>query len=126
MQHYFNQWKFAHPYPEDFRNSVIQYSGVDLNWFFDQWLETTKKIDYKIGRIKHGKNKGEYFIKFKRKGDMQMPIDFAVIDKNDSAYLYHIPNTWFEKPVKTNVLPRWIGWGKVKPTYVAKVQLTVN
>jgi aminopeptidase N len=112
MQHYFNQWKFAHPYPEDFRNSVIQYSGVDLNWFFDQWLETTKKIDYKIGRIKHGKNKGEYLIKFKRKGDMQMPIDFAVIDKNDSAYLYHIPNTWFEKPVKTNVLPRWIGWEK--------------
>ena len=123
MQHYFNQWKFAHPYPEDFRNSVIQYSGVDLNWFFDQWLETTKKIDYKIGRIKRGKNKGEYLIKFKRKGDMQMPIDFAVIDKNDSAYLYHIPNTWFEKPVKTNVLPRWIGWGKVKPTYVAKVKL---
>jgi hypothetical protein len=123
MQHYFNQWKFAHPYPEDFRNSVIQYSGVDLNWFFDQWLETTKKIDYKIGRVKRGKHKGEYLIKFKRKGDMQMPIDFAVIDKNDSAYLYHIPNTWFEKPVKTNVLPRWIGWGKVKPTYVAKVQL---
>ena len=52
-----------------------------------------------------------------------MPIDFAVIDKNDSAYMYHIPNTWFEKPVKSNVLPRWIGWGKVKPTYVAKVQL---
>ena len=124
MQHYFNQWKFAHPYPEDFRNSVIQYSGVDLNWFFDQWLETTKKIDYKIGRIKKGSKKGEYHITFKRKGDMQMPIDFAVIDKNDSAYLYHIPNTWFEKPVKSNVLPRWIGWGKVKPTYVATVQLS--
>ena len=124
MQHYFNQWKFAHPYPEDFRNSIIQYSGVDLNWFFDQWLETTKKIDYKIGRVKRGKQKGEYLIKFKRKGDMQMPIDFAVIDKNDSAYMYHIPNTWFEKPVKSIVLPRWIGWGKVKPTYVAKVQLS--
>ena len=77
----------------------------------------------KIGRIKKGKNKGEYLIKFKRKGDMQMPIDFAVIDRNDSAYMYHIPNTWFEKPVKANVLPRWIGWGKVKPTYVAKVQI---
>jgi hypothetical protein len=124
MQHYFNQWKFAHPYPEDFRNSIIQYSGIDLNWFFDQWIETTKTIDYKIGRVKRGRQKGEYLIKFKRKGEMQMPIDFAVIDKNDSAYLYHIPNTWFEKPVKTNVLPRWIGWGKVKPTYVAKVQLS--
>ena len=123
MQHYFNQWKFAHPYPEDFRNSIIQYSGIDLNWFFDQWLETTKKIDYKIGRIKKGKQKGEYLITFKRKGDMQMPIDFAVIDRNDSAYHYYIPNTWFEKPVRANVLPRWIGWGKVKPTYTAKVQL---
>ncbi|MCD6017781.1 MAG: hypothetical protein K0S53_902 [Bacteroidetes bacterium] len=124
MQHYFYQWKFAHPYPEDFRNSIIQYSGVDLNWFFDQWLETTKKIDYKIGRVKRGKQKGEYFIKFKRKGDMQMPIDFTVLDKNDSAYHYYIPNTWFEKPVKSNVLPRWIGWGKVKPTYIAKVQIS--
>lgn len=123
MQHYFYQWKFAHPYPEDFRNSIIQYSGIDLNWFFDQWLETTKKIDYKIGRIKKGKQKGEYLITFKRKGEMQMPIDFAVIDKNDSAYHYYIPNTWFEKPVRANVLPRWIGWGKVKPTYTAKVQL---
>ena len=124
MQNYFEQWKFCHPYPEDFRNSVIQYSNVDLNWFFDQWLETSKKIDYKVGRVKKGKEKNEYLITFKRKGDMQMPIDFTVLDKNDSAYHYYIPNTWFEKPVKSNVLPRWIGWGKVKPTYVAKVQLT--
>lgn len=123
MQHYFNQWKFCHPYPEDFRNSIIQYTNIDLNWFFDQWLETTKTIDYKIGRVKKGKAKNEYKITFKRKGSMQMPIDFTVLDKNDSAYHYSIPNTWFEKPVRSNVLPRWIGWGKVKPTYEATVQL---
>ena len=23
-----------------------------LNWFFDQWLETSKSIDYKLGKIK--------------------------------------------------------------------------
>lgn len=124
MQHYFNQWKFCHPYPEDFRNSLIQYTGIDLNWFFDQWLETTKTIDYKVGRVKKGKNKFEYQITLKRKGSMQMPIDFTVLDKNDSAYHYYVPNTWFEKPVRTNILPRWIGWGKVKPTYTATVQLT--
>jgi len=123
MQHYFNQWKFCHPYPEDFRNSIIQYTGVDLNWFFDQWLETSKTIDYKIGRIKN-KGKGNYEITFKRKGSMQMPIDFVVIDKNDSARHYYIPNTWFEKPTKANTLPRWIGWGpKLKTTYTASVQI---
>ncbi|MDP3558023.1 MAG: M1 family metallopeptidase [Bacteroidota bacterium] len=123
MQHYFKQWKFCHPYPEDFRNSVIGFTGVDLNWFFDQWLETTKTVDYKIGRIKHKKN-DVYEITFKRKGSMQMPIDFVVIDKNDSARHYYIPNTWFEKPTGANTLPRWIGWGpNLKPTYTATLNI---
>ncbi|MCC6371114.1 MAG: M1 family metallopeptidase [Bacteroidia bacterium] len=123
MQHYFEQWKFCHPYPEDFRNSIIQFSGVDLNWFFDQWLETTKTIDYKIGRVKKHKN-NVYEITFKRKGSMQMPIDFVVIDKNDSARHYYIPNTWFEKPTGATALPRWIGWGpKLKTTYTATVSI---
>ncbi|MGE0569304.1 MAG: M1 family aminopeptidase, partial [Bacteroidia bacterium] len=123
IQFYFYQWKYCHPYPEDFRNSITQFTGLDLNWFFDQWLETTKTIDYKIGRIKK-KGKGNYEITFKRKGEMQMPIDFAVVDGNDSAIHYYIPNTWFEKPTRANTLPRWIGWGpKIKPTYVAKINV---
>ncbi|MGZ3883704.1 MAG: M1 family metallopeptidase [Bacteroidia bacterium] len=123
MQHYFKQWKFCHPYPEDFRNSIIQYTGVDLNWFFDEWLETSKKIDYKIGRVKY-KKKGVYEITFKRKGSMQMPLDFVVIDKNDSAMHYYIPNTWFEKPTRATTLPRWIGWGpKLKPTYTTTISV---
>ncbi len=125
MQHYFEQWKFCHPYPEDFRNSIIQYTGVDLNWFFDQWLETSKTIDYKISRVKHKKN-NVYEITFKRKGSMQMPIDFAVVDKNDSARLYYIPNTWFIKPSTATTLPRWIGWGpKLKTTYTATLNIGV-
>ncbi len=123
MQHYFKQWKFCHPYPEDFRNSIIQFSGVDLNWFFDQWLETSKTIDYKIGRVKRKKN-DVYEVTFKRKGSMQMPIDFVVIDKNDSARHYYIPNTWFEKPTGATTLPRWIGWGpKLKTTYTATLNI---
>ena len=123
MQQYFRQWKFCHPYPEDFRNAIVQYSGVDLNWFFDQWLETSKTIDYKVGRIKRKKN-NVYEITFKRKGSMQMPIDFAVIDRNDSARHYYIPNTWFEKPSTATTLPRWIGWGpKLKTSYTATLSL---
>ncbi|WP_317896906.1 M1 family metallopeptidase [Aurantibacillus circumpalustris] len=123
MQHYFDQWKFAHPYPEDFRNSIIMYAGIDLNWFFDEWLETSKTIDYKVGRIKR-KKKGVYEITFKRKGSMQMPIDFAVIDANDSARHFYIPNTWFERPTRATTLPRWIGWGpKLKTTYTATLDI---
>jgi hypothetical protein len=120
MKHYFDQWKFAHPYMEDFRNSVIQYTHVDLNWFFDEWIETTKTIDYAIESVKEGDKEGEYKITFKRKG-MQMPIDFAVVAGNDSVYHYHIPNTWFVKKTNATVLPKWIGWDKVQPEYTATV-----
>ena len=120
MQHYFNQWKFAHPYIEDFRNSFIQHTKVDLNWFFDQWIETSKTIDYAVKSVKSGERDGEYKITFKRKG-MQMPIDFAIVAKNDTVYNFHIPNNWFVKKTKASVLPRWIGWDNVKPEYTATV-----
>lgn len=123
MQHYVEQWKFAHPYVEDFRNSIIQYTRVDLNWFFDQWLETSKTIDYSVESVKKGKGKDEYIITFGRDGRMQMPIDFTVYTADSGAYEFHIPNTWFVKQTKATVLPRWIGWDNVKKTYEATVKI---
>ena len=52
MKNYFATWKIAHPYFNDFRTSIINHTKVDLNWFFDQWLETSKTIDYKIVGVK--------------------------------------------------------------------------
>jgi hypothetical protein len=148
MQHYFDQWKMAHPYYEDFRASIINYTHADLNWFFDQWLETTKYTDYSvkdISKIRHNelnalhsrtmngedvylKNLTEntqsdlYRIRFKRKGSMQMPLDFTVHTK-DSSYRFLIPNTYFAKETKATVLPMWKGWGILEPEYSAFVAL---
>lgn len=121
MKHYFDQWKICHPYMEDFRNSIISYTKVDLNWFFDEWFETSKTIDYKIASIKKTKEKDTYKVKFKRIGRMQMPIDFTVISKDSSKHDFYIPNNWFEKSTKATILPRWIGWDKLKPTYTATI-----
>jgi len=121
LQHYFDQWRFAHPYFEDFRNSVIQYTHQDLNWFFDEWLETTKTIDYGIKNI-HRIGKDSFAINFYRKGQMQMPIDFTVTDKNGKQRDFYIPNTWFEKKTEATVLPKWYGWGKLHDTYTAHIE----
>lgn len=123
MKHYFDQWKIAHPYIEDFRNSIIQYTKVDLNWFFDQWFETKKSIDYSVKHARFGEEKNQYKITFERKGEMQMPIDFVVIGENDSTYSFHIPNTWFVKQTEATVLPKWTGWGKLNESYEAIVTL---
>jgi len=122
MKHYFNTWKIAHPYWEDYKNSIIQYTKVDLNWFFDQWFETSKTIDYKVGKVRRVKGEQDaYTINFIRKGEMQMPVDFMVVGKDGQRHHFHIPNNWFEKETSAKVLPRWIGWGKLQPEYKAKV-----
>lgn len=121
MKNYFNTWKMAHPYIEDFRNSIIQFTKADLNWFFDQWFETKKTIDYAVKRANYGDEKNEFIITFERKGEMQMPIDFTVITKNDSIMHFHIPNTWFVKNTDATVLPKWTGWDAINKTYQAKV-----
>jgi hypothetical protein len=123
MKHYVEKWKFAHPYFEDFRQSIIEYTHVDLNWFFDQWLETTKNIDYTIKKIKHT-NAENYNITLERKGSMQMPIDFTVVANDGKKYDYHIPNTnVFTKYTTATVLPKWYGWHKLNPEYKATVTI---
>lgn len=122
MRQYFNQWKFAHPYFEDFKTSVIRFTKVDLNWFFDQWFTTTKTIDYKVTGIRKIKRTDSVEIKFKRNGKMQMPIDFTVNFRNGTQKSFHIPNTWFTKQTDAAILPKWYGWSKINPDYIARIQ----
>ena len=116
MKHYFATWKIAHPYNEDFRNSIIQYTKVDLNWFFDQWLETTKRIDYSV-------KAKDNVVTFNRKSGMQMPIDFRVIAKNGDTHDYHIPNNWFIKKTDATVLAKWHGWDLLHPEYSTTIDV---
>jgi len=52
MQDYYRQFSFKHPYPDDVRRVFTAQSGKNMDWFFDELLQTTKKIDYKIHKIK--------------------------------------------------------------------------
>ena len=122
MQHYFQKWKIAHPYFEDFRESIIEYTKVDLNWFFDQWLETSKTIDYSIDNVKNT-TEDNFEITFERKGEMQMPIDFSVYANDGKEYKYHIPNHWFIKKTDATVLKKWHAWGKLYPKYTVNVNI---
>ena len=123
MRHYFNQWMFCHPYPEDFRNSIIRFTHTDLNWFFDQWMETDKRTDYAIRSVRKGNDKDDFVISFRRKERMQMPVDFTVFSNDGIAYNYHIPNRNFIKQTSATVLPKWFGWDKLNPVYDAAVHI---
>ncbi len=123
MQNYVSQWRMCHPYPEDMRQSFIDHTKVDLNWFFDQWLETDKRVDYAIKRVSgRNKNAGQTII-VQRKGSLHMPLDIRVTAKNGEIHDLYIPNTWFEKNTTAKVLPRWIGDGDLQRKYTVRVDI---
>lgn len=122
MQNYFSTWKIAHPYLNDFRNSIIRFTKVDLNWFFDQWLDTNKDLDYAIGNVKKLSN-DTFAITVIRKGEMEMPIDLTIDSKFGMRYEYHIPNNWFIKETKATILPKWIGYGNLNKEYTFQAHI---
>ncbi|MBL4651900.1 MAG: M1 family metallopeptidase [Flavobacteriales bacterium] len=89
MQQYFDTWKFKHPQPEDLRKIIEDVSGKNLSWFFDDLLNTTKKLDYKIVSAKQ--EESTYKVKIKNTGDIVGPYSICGI-KDDSVTV----TKWFE------------------------------
>jgi len=68
MHGYYRLWKNKHPAPEDLRDAFECHTNKDLSWFFDDFLGTTKRLDYKIVRAETGK------ILVRNKGELNGPI----------------------------------------------------
>ncbi len=73
MQRYFDEWHFKHPQPADFRKVMEQSTGKDLSWFFDDLINSTKKLDYKIASCDE-KSDGTWDIEVKNKGEIKGPV----------------------------------------------------
>lgn len=63
MHDYYDNWHFHHPYPEDFRKCMQNYTSKSLDWFFDEILKTEKKIDFKIIKAKTNGNNTDVTIR---------------------------------------------------------------
>jgi hypothetical protein len=50
MHEYYGKWKNRHPQPEDLRMIFESNTDKDLSWFFDDFLGTTRRLDYKMVR----------------------------------------------------------------------------
>ena len=89
MKKYFKDWSFKHPGPTDFKRVMERTSGIELDWYFDYFVNTTHTIDYSIKSVATEKN--ESTITLEKIGVMPMPQDLMVTFKDGSSTLYHIP-----------------------------------
>lgn len=118
---FYQTWKFKHPEPNDFVKVFEDVSSMDLTWFQNYWLNTTKKIDFSIDSVE--KTKEGITITFGNKG-IPMPLEFEIKLKDGKSVYYYIPldltnnsKTNFNKPTQT--LSKWSCASK-KYTFVLK------
>ncbi len=88
MLDYYWKWRFRHPEPADFFRVMEKASGIELDWFNEYWVNSTKQIDYAIDTLIDSENKSE--LRIVRLGQFPMPIDVLVKTKTKEVR-YHIP-----------------------------------
>lgn len=89
MKKYFDLWKFKHPKPSDFKKIMEMESGLELDWYFEQFTQTTNTIDYAIARVKSIGQKTQILVQ--KKGRIPMPLDICLVTIDSNAVWYNIP-----------------------------------
>jgi hypothetical protein len=79
MHDYYRTWKYRHPGPDDLRAIFESQTPKDLSWFFDDFLGTTMRLDYKMVRFKNHK------LLIKNAGELKAPLLIAEVT-GDSVY----------------------------------------
>lgn len=89
LREYVRQYAFQHVRENDFQAVCEQVSGMDLQWFFEQWLRDTPTVDYKKAAVrKHQRDDTTWVtaVEVKRLGNGIMPVDVA-LDLGDDQTL---------------------------------------
>ncbi len=86
---YYRQWKFKSPNPDDFVRVAEKVSGIELDWYKEYWVYSTKTIDYKIDSV--WQNESGTNIRVYRSGAMPMPVGVTVTFKDGSRETHYIP-----------------------------------
>lgn len=89
MRRYFNEWKYKHPTPNDFIRVMEKTSGIELDWYLEQWTESTNTIDYGIKWMQEEEGKTKVLLE--KKGRMAMPLDVLVTFKDGKEQWFNIP-----------------------------------
>lgn len=87
IKRYYNEFKFKHPTPNDFKRVAEKVSDIELEWYLNDWTRTTNKIDYEISSY----DKASKRVLLKRKENIPMPLEILATFEDGSKQLYYIP-----------------------------------
>ena len=116
---YYKQWRFKHPNVNDFMRVAEKVSGMQLDWYKEYWINTTKTIDYAIDSL--WEEGGVSKISIKRIGDIPMPIDLVITFKDGTQQLHYVPMylMFGSKPAEDSMQRKvYAPWKWTHPSYI--------
>ena len=119
IKRYYNEFKFKHPTPNDFKRVAEIVSDLELEWYLNDWTRTTNKVDYDLNLFE----KDSRSLSIKRIGRIPMPLEILVSFRDGSTAMYYIPidlmqgNKTFDNDII--ILEPW-SW--VNADYIFKIQ----
>lgn len=124
---YYRNWRFKHPNVNDFVREMEKESGIQLDWYKQYFVNSTKHIDYAIDSVYEKDNKA--IVRLRRVGLMPMPVDFLVTAKNGAKVMHYIPLSimFGEKPAE-DAVKRVVhtGWYWTNPTYEFELDIPIR
>ena len=128
LKRYYREYAFKNPTPNDFIRIAEKVSGMQLQWFLNEFMQTDHVADYAIDKIEAKGNKTA--ITLKRLERLPLSIDLFVTDKAGKTQYVYVPlrMTYGEKPntypnYPRTVVPAW-GWGNL--TYTFELDMPLN
>ena len=89
MLRLWNDWQFKHPNGNDVIRIMEKTSGLELDWYLDYFIASTKTIDYGIKSVEAEGEKTK--ISLERVGQMPMPMDVVVTYQDGSQETIYLP-----------------------------------
>ncbi len=110
IKKYFEDFKFKHPTPNDIKRTAEKVSGIQLDWYLNEWTQTTHTVDYAVAKVEGNS------VTLARVGQMPMPIDVSVTYVDGSNENFYIPLRMMlgEKSTNATIIKNW-AWAN--PTY---------
>ena len=90
MLTFYDRWKFKHPNVNDFIRVMEKQSGIELDWYKEYMVNTTRQIDYRVKNFNPGKKKSTVVV-LEKVGTFPMPLDVEVTTRKGEKYIYNIP-----------------------------------
>jgi len=86
---FYNRWKFRAPTDKDFMRLAEKASNIQLDWYQQYWINSTRTIDYAIDSL--WEEGGKTRIRIRRYGLMPMPIDMQLTFKDSAKEMHYVP-----------------------------------